>query len=390
MKRQKQNVRSMVYQYGTVPARIAPVEGEEAALAQMRLARRLWNVLVTIYRTHTAGYRRVMHDEVQEEIDQLKKRKTALGEERKALLKKARSRVPTPEIDAELKRAGAAFHMLVERQKATKAERHKVRRPALDALEQRRYRRIKRAGQAAVSLGLYWGTCNAIVQSADTASKLGELQYHGFRGTGTVTAQIIGGASTGECVSGNHTFFQVEAPTPGQKWRYARVRIGSTGRAPRWLAVPVVYHRDIPREARIKSVSATRRLLAGKVRWSLNVTVTLPPVIPKGEGGTVAFDIGYRLLPEGIRVAYWQDDAGQHGEVLVSNSDRNQFEEVSRQRSPGRHGTRPVPAEVGGFSGILRAGRGMEKPHPVPCTVAFLGPPGRCGALVERPPSGGR
>jgi hypothetical protein len=59
--------------------------------------------------------------------------------------------------------------------------------------------------------------------------------------------------------------------------------------------------------------------------------------MPKAEGlalgERVAFDIGYRLLPEGIRVAYWQDDAASHGKVLVSNAEKSQFEEVSRQRS---------------------------------------------------------
>jgi hypothetical protein len=90
MKHQVDNVRSFVYQYGTVPARIAPVKGEDLALAQMRLARRLWNLLVAIERARTRSYRRVTHDEVQEQIDQLFEHKKALLNERKALRKKAR------------------------------------------------------------------------------------------------------------------------------------------------------------------------------------------------------------------------------------------------------------------------------------------------------------
>jgi hypothetical protein len=35
MKHQADNVRSLVHQYGAVPARIAPVEGEECALDRM-------------------------------------------------------------------------------------------------------------------------------------------------------------------------------------------------------------------------------------------------------------------------------------------------------------------------------------------------------------------
>jgi hypothetical protein len=333
MKRQKANVRSIVYQYGTVPARVAPVLGEPEALGQMKLARRLWNLLVSIQRAHTTRYRLIMHDEVQEQIDELRQRKQALTQERKAQRKQARSRPPTPELDAELRRVSASLHMLIDHQKTIQTERHGARRPQLDALALRTRRRIIKARQAAASFGLYWGTYNAILQSADAGRKLGELQHRGFCGTGTVTAQIQGGAEPGECLGGDHTFFQLDGPTPSQKWRYARVRISSSGRAPVWLALPIVYHREIPPEARIKSVSATRRIIVGKVCWSLNVTVTLPPIIPKTAGAAVAFDIGFRLLPEGVRVAYWQDDHGNHDEVLVSHADIGQFRKIDDLRS---------------------------------------------------------
>ena len=85
MKHQADNVRSLVYQYGAVPARIAPVEGEDRALDQMRLACRLWNLLTAIERVRIQSYRRIMRDEVQEQIDQLHERKGALINERDAL-----------------------------------------------------------------------------------------------------------------------------------------------------------------------------------------------------------------------------------------------------------------------------------------------------------------
>jgi hypothetical protein len=76
------DVRSMIYQYGTVPARVTPVIGEESALEQMKLARRLWNVLVAIDRTRRS-YFHVMHDDVQERIDKLLEQKNELIKERK-------------------------------------------------------------------------------------------------------------------------------------------------------------------------------------------------------------------------------------------------------------------------------------------------------------------
>jgi hypothetical protein len=66
VKRKQDNSSSRVYTYGCVPARVAPVLGEERALAQMRLANRLWNVLVAIARARVARYRRIVRDEDQE------------------------------------------------------------------------------------------------------------------------------------------------------------------------------------------------------------------------------------------------------------------------------------------------------------------------------------
>ena len=99
----------MVYSYGAVPAPIAPVEGEEQALTQLRLARRLWNVLVMIERVRVARYRRIRRDDVGEQIDSLRERRDAIAQQNKALRQKARSKAPTPELDAELARVCAAL-----------------------------------------------------------------------------------------------------------------------------------------------------------------------------------------------------------------------------------------------------------------------------------------
>jgi hypothetical protein len=42
-------------------------------------------------------------------------------------------------------------------------------------------------------MGLFWGSYNDIVQRADAGRKHGgELHFRGFRGEGTLTAQIMG------------------------------------------------------------------------------------------------------------------------------------------------------------------------------------------------------
>lgn len=336
MKRQTEiAISSRVYSYGTVPARVAQVKGEDGALAQIKLGNRLWNTLVAIERTRLARYRAIMDDPEQQRIEELKLQMGSLQEEMKCRRKAARKRagVDVSNLQTSLAAIRVEASALIVQRKATVAARHDERRAALTANAERSYRRIKRARQAAASMGLFWGTYNDIVQRADAGKKHGgELHFRGFRGEGTLTAQIMGGAAA-ERAYGGHTFFQIDPPTPGQKWRYARIRIGSNAdRSPVWVEIPIVYHRDIPADANIRSVSATRRMDCGKPVWQLNVTVNVP-CAERREGLAVAIDIGWRLLPEGVRVAYWQDERGQEGQVLVPSADIELAGKVAGLRS---------------------------------------------------------
>lgn len=320
-----------VYQYGTVPPRVAPVRGEEEAAAQLKLANRLWNLLTAIDRQRVRRYRTLMHDEAQEAIDglraQLDDLRARIRERRKAARKRS---ADTELLEATARDVRAGIKTLVEQQKATSKQRHDARRRELAALAETTKRRIKRARQAAASTGLFWGSYNDIVQRADIARKAGEPKFRRFTGDGTLTAQIIGGVATAGAVEGAHTFFQIDPPREGVKWRYARMRIGSDGeRYPVWLEIPIVYHRPIPPEALIKSVSMTRR----DGVWSLNVTVTLPAAPLKAGVFAASVDIGWRLVPGGIRVAYLLDSGGKHGQIVLPQRDIEGFEQVRRLRS---------------------------------------------------------
>ena len=336
MKRSSGEYATRVYSYGTVPARVAPVEGEALADQQIYLARRLWNVLVAIDRARTARYRTIMHDEVQDRIDELREQIRGLREAIKAKRKAARARAV--DIDAEkeaLKRISEELARLLAERKASTVDRHAARRAELDALNARTVKRIVRARQASAAMGLFWGSYNDVIQRADTARKAGEMQFRRRTTDGTLTAQIIGGAAVSRCISSDgrtaeHTFFRVEPAVPGRKWRYARMRIGSTaGAKPVWLSIPIVYHRDIPSPSIVKSVSMTRR--GG--RWQLNVTVNQPHAEPKTSGPAVALDVGWRQLPAGVRVAYWCDEAEKHGQVMVPQGDIDQLAKVASLRS---------------------------------------------------------
>lgn len=303
-------------------------------MRQLRFGQRFWNTLVAIERVRTARYRRIMSDEDQERADILGGEIAGIRDAIKGARKQARSRAADlgdmPERLATLKAERGA---IIARLKDTRAARHAERKAQLDANVEAAYRRIKRARQAAASMGLFWGSYNDIVQRADAGRKLGDLQFRRFTGDGTITAQVMGGASVAQCVGGAHTFFQIDVPTEGQKWRYARIRIGSNAdRSPVWLDLPIVYHREIPEDAQIKSASATRRTVAGKVRWQVNVTASVPRAARKAGPRVIAIDIGWRLMPDGVRVAYWSDGRDE-GHILVPMQDIEQYRKVESLRS---------------------------------------------------------
>ncbi len=47
----------------------------------------------------------------------------------------------------------------------------------------------------------------------------------------------------------------------------------------------------------------------------------------------MALDLGWRLLPEGLRVAYWEDEQGEHGQLLLEPAVLWQFSKLNDLKS---------------------------------------------------------
>ena len=349
MKRQiNPDLTSRNYTYGCKSPWKAPVRNEEAAVQQLWLANRLWNVLVTIERVRVERYRRVMFNEKQarvgainEEVGELR---TAISKARQKARNRKDAKPETTPLQAQITPLLAERKVLLEELKATKEQRREAHKVELDREKEIYFKRIVRARQAAAGMGLFWGTYNNIIQRVDACRKLGDLHYKRFTGEGTLTTQIMGGMPTDSVIGGDHNFFQIDPPTEKQNWRYARLRIGSNpNRSPIWLELPIVYHRDLPRndhqdvtkKVLIKSVSATRSLVAakpGKIEWRLTITCTMPKPEAKSGSRAVAVDLGWRLMPNGVRVGYWHDGE-RGGEILVPMRDIENFQKVQSLRS---------------------------------------------------------
>jgi hypothetical protein len=80
-------------------------------------------------------------------------------------------------------------------------------------------------------------------------------------------------------------------------------------------------HRPLPEGGRIKRVNVSLRRRGPHEEWSVEVTVDLGAVVPTGHGiGAVAVDLGWRVVPGGLRVARWGGE-GVSGELCLTDWD---------------------------------------------------------------------
>jgi hypothetical protein len=111
-----------------------------------------------------------------------------------------------------------------------------------------------------------------------------------------------------------------------------RIRVGSEGREPVWLELPVILHRPLPGDGTVRSASVICEKVGSRERWRLLVTVARPERATR-KGPAVAIDLGWRLLPDGLRVAYWEDERGDHGQLVLAPGVLWQFSKLNDLKS---------------------------------------------------------
>lgn len=192
---------------------------------------------------------------------------------------------------------------------------------------------------------VYWGTYLLIEAAVDAAKKAPAKprgprpatpwhllpHFKRFDGEGSIGVQLQGGLAVADVLGEGDTRFQIipqpDAPAPTsnrQRLRprmIARVRIGSIGRAPVWAEFPFLMHRPLPDGGTIKWARVALDQREGRRRWFLQITVDAPDPVPDaGRRGVVAVDLGWRKVDGGIRAAYWVDDGGRQGSLVLPDS----------------------------------------------------------------------
>ena len=233
--------------------------------------------------------------------------------------------------------------------------------------------------------GLTSGTYLAVEKAAEAWRKVAEPpRFERYQGEGRVAVQIQGGVTTAELLGGEDTRVQlldgghIVAPvnptskrqiaraiaygivhfcrcgnmhaTPRRhgsgshsegEYKTVRLRVGSDGRAPVWVVLPIYLSRVIP-DGVIKNAWVIRRKIGLRYRYDFQFTIEsesfIAPTMTRS--GVLAVDVGARDLPTGqVRAAMWLDGAGGSGELVG---------QLMRRVSPTRRvaGRRMVPDDL--------------------------------------------
>jgi rubrerythrin len=288
------------YEFGCYP----PKEGEERAIEEMVKRVRLWNALVELTRRYDPLREEVVAKEIKVPNDE--EHRKEYWEARKAIFKREDVREELKELDNQ--------------------EYENARGQWLTA-------------------GLHWCNQEEVKLAWQKAKKRpGDLRFHSSRDGGKLTVRWQKGVPAKELFQGLNNMCRL-VPVPSDAYtspvrsvrrRLSRssllIRIASEKRAPVWLVLPCFLHREIP-EGLVRSVSVLRERVGTQWRWKMTVVVEVPVAAPSGNDDIIAIDLGWRKMPDGLRVAYWSDSKGQNGSVVLPNEWLDRIKKVEDLQS---------------------------------------------------------
>ena len=118
---------------------------------------------------------------------------------------------------------------------------------------------------------------------------------------------------------------QVQVAIVERNRAVCKLRVGSDGVKPIWAHVPFSLNREIPAACSIKWVKLFRNRIGSHDRWYLMFTVTAPDgtfAKPSADSTlSVGIDVGWRMVKDGLRVAFWTGSDGRKGELVIPTRD---------------------------------------------------------------------
>jgi len=174
--------------------------------------------------------------------------------------------------------------------------------------------------------GVYWGTYLLIEAAVDQAAKSKmDPQFRSWSGNGRIGAQLQGGIDLTELAT--NTQLQIHDRVDHRIGRRAgtrkllRVRVGSNERAPIWAEWPMIMHRPLPDDARIKGVTVhKRRRDCRRWEWLVDILIdtNLTATTKRSSTGACALNLGWAQRSQGLRAGYVVGDDGHEVEIVLS------------------------------------------------------------------------
>jgi len=325
------SIPSIVYSYG---AR-RPIDGLSLVREQMHLAHRYRNSLVELERERRARTDTALAEmfpdlaAVERNIARAEADLTASRAVITSANAAARSIVATPEMKTTTK----AHVMWLRELRATRktlrkasfaSEEWKTRQEQVETWARAEQKRRRAAS------GLSWGTYLHVETSLRSCRTGAPPQFMRADGSGHLAIQLQLGATWGELTSEADTRLRLvpDEPSalsiPGSRRHGTHYtcwwRIGSDGRNPVWAKFPVVLHRPVPSDARVKWAHLLREVVGTVDRWTLQLVISREAGWAKpdvAKSGACGLDIGWRRTGEGLRVAVWVGDDGKDGDLVL-------------------------------------------------------------------------
>jgi len=331
-----------VYEYGCGPGTF---NGLERAIEQMHRRNAFWNRVVEIdndIRTRMdavlfAGPKELELSLLREKIKELLRNRAGPGAAGRS------GNSGDDQFGNEINALQTSVRQKLAEVKPIRKENAAKNRASLRELDTERKARI---AQAQTDAALYWANRDEIRRKYEIARARAiregrRLRPQPWDETGKICVYFQRGLSVRDAFSTNGRL-QIDpileaawkSPSRAVRRRLARTRArirvaANDDHSPVWLDVPLILHRALPENGEIRSVSFVRERVGLNWRHRLLFTVRelVLPNAPESEKA-VGLDLGWRVTPDGLRVAYWCGEDGSSGALVLPVSDLAAFKKI--------------------------------------------------------------